>query len=170
MEYLYVCHFSNGHIKVGRSIDPKSRIAAHAERVACVGIELIEHHIAPCVGYSAPVETELIRKCAELATARHKNEWFSGVDFGDACSFADHCATQKHIFKPRSTAVTFWSFLVAQLVESGLTQVEIAKSVECGQTTISELFRGETEDPRSSVGLALISLAKKRGLSVAEVA
>ena len=30
MEYLYVCHFSNGHIKVGRSIDPKSRIASHA--------------------------------------------------------------------------------------------------------------------------------------------
>jgi len=24
-EYLYVCHFSNGHIKVGRSISPKSR-------------------------------------------------------------------------------------------------------------------------------------------------
>jgi len=34
MEYLYVCHFSNGHIKVGRSIHPKSRIASHADRVA----------------------------------------------------------------------------------------------------------------------------------------
>lgn len=33
-EYLYVCHFSNGHIKVGRSVHPKSRIASHADRVA----------------------------------------------------------------------------------------------------------------------------------------
>jgi predicted XRE-type DNA-binding protein len=63
-----------------------------------------------------------------------------------------------------------WKKLISQLVESGLTQVEIAKSVECGQTTISELFRGETEDPRSSVGLALIALAKKRGIAVTEVA
>ncbi len=27
MQYLYVCHFSNGHIKVGRSIEPTARIA-----------------------------------------------------------------------------------------------------------------------------------------------
>ncbi len=96
MEYLYVCHFSNGHIKVGRSIDPRARIAAHADRVACLGVELIEHHIAPCAGYSAPAETELIRKCAELATARHKNEWFSGIDFLDACAFANDAANSRH--------------------------------------------------------------------------
>lgn len=96
MEYLYVCHFSNGHIKVGRSIDPRARIAAHADRVACVGIELIEHHIASCAGYSAPAETELIRKCAEIATARHKNEWFSGVDFLDACGLANDAASVTH--------------------------------------------------------------------------
>lgn len=28
MQFLYVCHFSNGHIKVGRSVDPQSRIAS----------------------------------------------------------------------------------------------------------------------------------------------
>ncbi len=27
MNYLYVCLFSNGHIKVGRSINPMARIA-----------------------------------------------------------------------------------------------------------------------------------------------
>ncbi len=42
MEYLYVCHFSNGHIKVGRSIDPRARIAAHADRVA-TDLDLLAH-------------------------------------------------------------------------------------------------------------------------------
>ncbi len=30
MSHLYVCHFSSGHIKVGRSIDPVARVAQHA--------------------------------------------------------------------------------------------------------------------------------------------
>jgi len=34
MSHLYVCHFSSGHIKVGRSIDPVARVAQHADRVA----------------------------------------------------------------------------------------------------------------------------------------
>lgn len=45
MEYLYVCHFSNGHIKVGRSIDPRARIAAHADRVACMGVEFVDRFV-----------------------------------------------------------------------------------------------------------------------------
>jgi len=48
MDNLYVCHFSNGHIKVGRSVDPMARIAAHADRVGCLGIELVEHFLALC--------------------------------------------------------------------------------------------------------------------------
>lgn len=87
-EFLYVCHFSNGHIKVGRSISPKSRIAAHADRVACVGIELIEHHIVECVGRSAPAEYALIDRCAALATKQNKNEWFEGLAYLDACDAA----------------------------------------------------------------------------------
>lgn len=63
-----------------------------------------------------------------------------------------------------------WKKLISEIIESGLTQVEIAKVVACGQTTISELLRGETKDPRSSVGLALIALAKARGVAVKEVA
>ena len=91
-EYLYVCHFSNGHIKVGRSISPKSRIASHVDRVACVGIELVEHHIVECVGHSAPAESELINHCAELATKRNKSEWFEGLDFLAVCEAANFAA------------------------------------------------------------------------------
>jgi len=91
-EYLYVCHFSNGHIKVGRSISPKSRIASHADRVACLGVELVEHSIFECVGHSAPAEFALIDRCAELATKRNKNEWFEGLEYMDVCELADSFA------------------------------------------------------------------------------
>ena len=95
-EYLYVCHFSNGHIKVGRSIHPKSRIASHADRVACMGIELVEHHIVECAGHSAPAEAELIERCVELATRRNKNEWFEGLDYLDICIDAERFASVAH--------------------------------------------------------------------------
>lgn len=96
MESLYVCHFSNGHIKVGRSIYAKSRIASHADRVACIGIELIEHHIVECVSHSAPAEAALISRCAEVATKRNKSEWFVGLNFLDVCDWADECASSTY--------------------------------------------------------------------------
>ena len=92
MQYLYVCHFSNGHIKVGRSISPKSRIASHADRVGCVGIELIEHYIVECSGHSAPAESVLIECCAGVAKKRNKSEWFEGLDYETVCSWASNCA------------------------------------------------------------------------------
>lgn len=95
MEYLYVCHFSNGHIKVGRSIDPRARIAAHADRVACMGVELVEHHIVECIGRSVPAETALIDRCAENAARRMKSEWFDGLDYLEVISWATEFASKE---------------------------------------------------------------------------
>lgn len=89
MQYLYVCLFSNGHIKVGRSINPESRIAAHADRVSCMGVELVEHRTFACSGHVIPAEAELIDFCARKASKVNKNEWFVGVDFLDACEVAE---------------------------------------------------------------------------------
>lgn len=94
MQYLYVCLFSNGHIKVGRSINPESRIAAHADRVSCMGIELVEHKTFPCVGHVIPAEAELIDFCASKAAKVNKNEWFVGVDFLDACEAAESASAK----------------------------------------------------------------------------
>jgi hypothetical protein len=91
-ESLYVCQFSNGHVKVGRSVDPKSRIAAHAERVACMGVELSDHFIVECVGPASPRETALILKCTEAASTRFLSEWFIGLDFLSVCDWAQDCA------------------------------------------------------------------------------
>lgn len=97
-QYLYVCHFSNGLIKVGRSIDPVSRIAQHAERVSCMGVELIEHHTALCVGHVIPSEGALIQKCSDIAEKKFKNEWFRGVDYLTACEFATEAAATQFDF------------------------------------------------------------------------
>ena len=59
-----------------------------------------------------------------------------------------------------------WKQLTSDLIQSGLTQAEIAKAIGCGQTTISELQTGKTDNPRSSVGLALIALANSKGIVV----
>lgn len=92
MEYLYVCHFSNGHIKVGRSIAPKGRIASHADRVACMGVELAEHFIVECKGSATLAEAELIRQCVEQSAKRNKSEWFEGLTFSAVCGIASACA------------------------------------------------------------------------------
>lgn len=58
-----------------------------------------------------------------------------------------------------------WPKIIGALVENaGLTQPEIARLCECGQSTISDLFRGNTTDPRTSTGLLLLGLAQQQGV------
>jgi DNA-binding transcriptional regulator YdaS (Cro superfamily) len=92
-DFLYVCQFSNGHIKVGRSIDPQSRIAQHADRVSCMGVEMVEHFIAECVCPAYEREQALISQCADAASRRFKSEWFDGLDYPTVCEWATHAAT-----------------------------------------------------------------------------
>lgn len=100
MEFLYVCHFSNGHIKVGRSVDPAGRIAVHADRVACVGIELIDRHIVECQHGAVYPELLLIERCAANAIGRNKSEWFVGLDFQEVCAWAGEVSSAKQEPKP----------------------------------------------------------------------
>ena len=92
MSHLYVCHFSSGHIKVGRSIDPVARVAQHADRVACVGIELVEYRTFECAGDVFMAEAALIERCDTECTRRLKSEWFEGLTFESACEWACGCA------------------------------------------------------------------------------
>lgn len=55
-----------------------------------------------------------------------------------------------------------WPSIIRALIDSGLTQPEIARLCACGQSTISDLLRGETIDPRTSTGLLLLGLARSR--------
>src|SRR6476620_1183397 len=97
MDYLYVCRFSNGTIKVGRSIDPVSRIASHIDRVSCMGIQLLEHQAFECTGGALLAEADLIEMCVARANSRQLNEWFTGLDFTEVCAWADECAARQYI-------------------------------------------------------------------------
>ncbi|MDY0748524.1 hypothetical protein SNE35_28750 [Paucibacter sp. R3-3] len=57
--------------------------------------------------------------------------------------------------------------LVAELTTVGMTQAQIARACACGQSTISDIRKGKTPDPRASTALALIKLARRNGVRVA---
>lgn len=60
-----------------------------------------------------------------------------------------------------------WSAIVKALVSSGLTQPQIAESCGCGQSTLSDILNRRTLDPRVSLAIKLLRLAKGRGLEIA---
>jgi hypothetical protein len=153
MHYLYVCAFSNGHTKVGRSINPESRIASHAERVSCMGIELVASHTVPCASVAPMCETELIDLCAEHASERFRSEWFAGLEFKQVCEWANTAAAGDH--KRRHTR---WTELLEALCSFGVTQMQIAEHCGCNQTTISALKKGRAKEPLHSLGEKLIRL------------
>ncbi|MBN3733178.1 helix-turn-helix transcriptional regulator [Burkholderia sp. Tr-20390] len=57
-----------------------------------------------------------------------------------------------------------WQTIVEELTNraaGGWTQVELAKECGCGQSTISDLVRGTTEQPGGDLALQLLALHKK---------
>jgi hypothetical protein len=92
MNHLYVCHFSNGRIKIGRSTNPVNRIQGHANRVFCVGIDMVEHRIFRCEFDSVAAETALIEKCTSIASEVRGLEWFAGLNFATVCDWAEQAS------------------------------------------------------------------------------
>lgn len=54
-----------------------------------------------------------------------------------------------------------WKNLIAELLASGLTQVQIAEKAGCKQASISDLYTGKTIQPSYAIGSALVALHKK---------
>jgi DNA-binding XRE family transcriptional regulator len=124
-DYLYVCQFSNGHIKVGRSIEPKARVAAHADRVSCMGIELADHFIVECVGPASPREAALIRRCVEESETRFRNEWFAGLEFQSVCEWAGQAAKLEVTELTQDQPDTFGKRLAVAREVHNLTQTAL---------------------------------------------
>jgi hypothetical protein len=164
MESLYVCLFSNGHIKVGRSADVGERIRQHMERVSCLGVKLQHSMHFPCVGSAARAEAALIARCNEKAKGRHKNEWFYGLLYTDAAMWAEECAALAEPAAEVQPEIDYDSpdfrSVLAHLKLAGRTQVEIALYCGCGQSSISDIATGVTKDPSYSVGSALLRMAR----------
>lgn len=51
-----------------------------------------------------------------------------------------------------------WTKITADLAARGVTQKTIADRCKCGQSTVSEISRGEIKNPAYSIGKALIDL------------
>lgn len=61
-----------------------------------------------------------------------------------------------------------WKKLIADLAERRVTQKQIAAACGCGQASVSDIASGATKDPRASIALALLALAKKHRIKVEE--
>lgn len=59
------------------------------------------------------------------------------------------------------TEKTDWKQIIAEIVASEMTQIQIAAIVGCGQATISDLAFGTTKEPRHSLGEAIMALHQK---------
>jgi|GEM_PF-567267 len=138
-QFLYVCGFSNGFVKVGRSSDPSSRIAQHEERVSCLGILLNESHTVECAAHVLSAESALIELCAAAASGRNKNEWFDGLNFDEVCKWAEQCATQL-----ASSAISSIRVIRERL---GVTQTALADGMGCTQGNVGHYERGQTIPP-----------------------
>lgn len=57
--------------------------------------------------------------------------------------------------------------VIEKLIESGLTQMELAKIAGCSQPTISEIASGKTKSPSVRIAVALIGECKKRKIKCA---
>lgn len=134
MTHLYVCRFSNDHIKVGRSITPRSRIASHADRVACMGVELVDYAIFECAGSSAVAEQRLIEQCREIAVENHQNEWFAGLDYPTACALAETAAAIDAMDEDPVSAV-------ARACEVATSQAELARLLNTSPSMVSQWIK-----------------------------
>lgn len=171
-EYLYVCRFSNDHVKVGRSSTPNERIASHADRVACVGIEITDVFITECLGRVEAAEFSMISECAKHATKKNKNEWFEGLDFSIACEIAkgfanvcsDHVEDRTNRPMPIDPFETEAIDYVRALLRFGLTQSYIAKATGVSQPNISKIERGIHDDVSSKMYRALQRMYESEAL------
>lgn len=96
-QFLYVCLFDNGHIKVGRTSKPEMRISQHAKRLACIGIELVASFVAECKTSISDSEIALIKKCKKASSKQHLNEWFVGLDYKTVCEWCTEISGGKGV-------------------------------------------------------------------------
>ena len=51
-----------------------------------------------------------------------------------------------------------WTKLILEISALGATQSQMAEECRCGQSTISEIGRGEIKNPGASIAFALVAM------------
>lgn len=57
---------------------------------------------------------------------------------------------------------TPWSEYLQNILDTGMTQHQVAAHVGCCQAVVSAIFSGKTTDPHYSIGIGLVVLGRKR--------
>lgn len=72
---------------------------------------------------------------------------------------------------PTGEPLEDWGALISELLDNhGMSQPQIAAFCHCSQSTVSDLARGETKDPRHRIGEALRALRMLKRREAAEKA
>ena len=94
--YLYAAEFSNGVVKVGRSLRPEKRRIEHATPAAGLGLSMTRWATVPVIGDDLMAEQDALARCVSIATAVNMSEWFVGVSFEAAVDAIHKAATAGH--------------------------------------------------------------------------
>jgi hypothetical protein len=170
---LYVCHFSNGTVKVGRSKRASVRVRQHEDRVGVLGVSLLTWKQFPCEGNVTSAERWLIRACELAAGNVRGNEWFEGLAFAQACCLAEEASRIPEDGDEWSDEISNgprpnFQAVIRALNASGYRQTDLARLCGVGQSSISDIATGRTTDPSYSIGFTLMGLlADDRSMSLA---
>jgi hypothetical protein len=91
--HVYICLFSEGTIKVGRSDSSlQSRLTSHTATADIFNISMVTHKAFACVD-SRVTEKALIKWCESNCSRSSGREWFSGISFNECVANAELFAT-----------------------------------------------------------------------------
>ncbi len=85
--FIYVIQFSTGAIKVGQTVEPRTRLNKHRRDAEVYGVVIVDYWVSPQHANYLSSETLLIKHCREVATPV-KKEYFIGLAFADAVAIA----------------------------------------------------------------------------------
>lgn len=85
--YLYAAQFDTGAIKVGQTLEPRSRLRKHRRDADAYGVSVIDFWLSQPHAEFIKNETALLASCSGLAT-RRKNEYFHGLSLGTVVQLA----------------------------------------------------------------------------------
>jgi hypothetical protein len=92
--HVYVLRFTTGVVKVGKAVNPATRIAAHRRHAQIHGVAISDGYVSDVHPYHSRTERQLIDYCAQQGSRiAEGNEYFTGVEFDAACDFADRIVT-----------------------------------------------------------------------------
>jgi hypothetical protein len=93
--HIYVIEFSSGTIKVGRTVG-RHRMTQHRVEAERHGVVVVNEWLSPAHASWFENESRLIAYCVERGGERKhvRSEYFTGLDFIQIKSFAEHLAAQ----------------------------------------------------------------------------